>query len=169
MIDILKNVFNFGNLLLWGVPVLFIGVAGILVLSAVYLTLRSMAAKSWPRTQGKVLSALVEKSYSDNTPYYRPLIAYQFQVNGHDYQCDHLAFGQRTGAEPDERGRLKAEEKAKQYPVGSTVQVFYNPGNPADAVLEVRTVGVGCMIGSAILLGIVGAGWWLGASWLIRQ
>jgi hypothetical protein len=112
---------------------------------------------------------LIEKSDSDGTPYYRPIIAYQYQVNGKSYQCDHLAFGKQTSAQPDERGRLKAKEKAQQYLVGRSVDVHYNPANPADAVLEVRTAGAGSLIGVAIVLGVIGAAWWLGASWLIRQ
>jgi hypothetical protein len=122
----MSNLFTLENVLMYGVPVLFIGIAVIVLIAAVRLRSRAASAKNWPQTQGTVLSALIEKSDSDGTPCYRPIIAYQYQVNGKSYQCDHLAFGKQTGAKPDERGRLKAEEKARQYPVGRSVDVHYN-------------------------------------------
>jgi Protein of unknown function (DUF3592) len=60
-------------------------------------------------------------------------------------------------------------EHVRQYPVNGAVTAHYNPSNPADAVLEVHTTGFSSLIGVAIVLGIIGAGWWLGANWLSRQ
>ncbi len=111
----MASVFNFANLLLYGVPLLCAVSVAILLISAARLKIRS------------------------------------------------------AGAKPDERGRLKAEEKARQYPVGRSVEVHYNAANPADAGLEVQAAGVGGLIGIAIIMGVIGAGWWLGANWLIRQ
>jgi hypothetical protein len=85
-----SNLFSLENLLMYGVPVLFIGIALIVLIAAVRLKSRAASAKNWPQTQGTVLSVLIEKSDNDGTPYYRPIIAYRNQVNGRDYQCNSL-------------------------------------------------------------------------------
>jgi Protein of unknown function (DUF3592) len=92
----MSSIFNFANLLLYGVPLLCAAIVMILLISAVVLKVRTAGAKSWPQTPGAVMSALIEQQNDEGTLNYRPLIAYQYQVNGRAYQSDHLAFGRQT-------------------------------------------------------------------------
>lgn len=95
------------------------------------------AAANWNAVQGEVLESSVEQySYRDgegdlNTGY-RPRIMYGYRVGGRDYVGERLNFGSSVHTS------LKsiAENKAKGFPTGSGVEVFYNPSDPNDAVLE---------------------------------
>jgi uncharacterized membrane protein len=94
------------------------------------------ASKSWPATAGTVLSASVElrRSRSGRSGYsmsHYPVVVYDYEVRGQRYQSSRIGFSEiGTGwAGP-------AQQKIARYPAGGTVQVYYNPLNPADAVLE---------------------------------
>lgn len=72
---------------------------------------------------------------------------YKYTVSGQQYQSGALGFGQMVLSDYD-----AAAQKAAQYPVGSMVQVYYNPENPADAVLE-RTAPANWELGCSIMAG----------------
>jgi hypothetical protein len=60
------------------------------------------------------------------------MIAYRFEVGGHIYQGNRLAFG-----------RLKApwayaRQVLGRYPKGSVMRIRYNPQDPRDNVVEPR-------------------------------
>ncbi len=77
---------------------------------------------------------------------YRPLIEYEYRVDGRDYhsQCVRLGATRATTAE-----RAGAELAA--FAVGSTVEVHYDPHAPERAMLETR---VGLLTYTA-LIGLV--------------
>lgn len=94
------------------------------------------ASQSWPTTAGTVLSASVElrRSRSGRSGYshsHYPVVVYDYEVRGQRYQGNRIGFSEiGTGwAGP-------AQQKIASYPVGGAVQVYYNPQNPMEAVLE---------------------------------
>jgi len=94
------------------------------------------ASKSWPTTTGTVLSANVElrQSRSGRSGYslsHYPIVVYDYEVRGQRYQGNRIGFSEiGTGwAGP-------AQQKLARYPIGGAVQVYYNPQNPMEAVLE---------------------------------
>lgn len=111
----------------------------ILVLNAIFLgiifsTRRKMAAVSrWPSTLGTVLmSTLESRRSSDNSGYTNyPVVHYSYQVGGQTYQSTKLAPGPEVGGSG-------AGSVVARYPAGAQVMVFYNPQNPAEAVLETK-------------------------------
>ncbi|MBI3241398.1 MAG: DUF3592 domain-containing protein [Chloroflexi bacterium] len=99
------------------------------------------ASKSWPTTTGTVLSSSVElrRSRSGRSGYslsHYPVVVYDYEVRGQRYQGNRIGFSEiGTGwAGP-------AQQKIAGYPVGGAVRVFYNPQNPAEAVLEQSAPG----------------------------
>jgi hypothetical protein len=109
----------------------------VIALVFIYLWLRGRgqvnAARDWPAVSGKVTYATIETSYSSRggRAYY-PRIAYEYKVNGQPYQSSKISFGTPVGL-----GNYNAVlQKVAGYPIESTVQVYYNPDNPAEAVLE---------------------------------
>jgi hypothetical protein len=93
-------------------------------------------SKSWPTAAGTVLSASVElrRSRSGQSGYslsHYPVVVYDYEVRGQRYQGNRIGFSEiGTGwAGP-------AQQQITRYPAGGAVQVYYNPQNPADAVLE---------------------------------
>lgn len=96
----------------------------------------------WPTVEGKVTSMEVNGRYSDTvhdrTFHFHVDLEYAFSVEGHEYRGNRLTFRPRdASSDKDDRfGKLWAEQLAKDYPVGRSVQVYYSPRNPKQAILE---------------------------------
>lgn len=114
-----------------------IGIIGfvLVILNAVFLGIlffmrRRMATVSqWPSTMGTVIASYLERrSSSDGSTNY-PVVQYSYQVGGRTYQSSKLAPGPEVGG-------TGAGKVVARYPAGAQVMVFYDPNNPAEAVLE---------------------------------
>jgi hypothetical protein len=121
---------------------LVVPVLGLILLSIVVwsLVLRSKvsASRRWASTPGRVLVSELETrwtsggSRSSSYRAYFPKVVYEYQVGGQVYQGSRIMFGQfPASSRPD-----LAQRKLAQYPLHSTGQVFYNPSNPSESVLE---------------------------------
>lgn len=77
------------------------------------------------------------RSGSGYSTMYRAAVTYVYTVNGAQYTSDRLAIGTGLGY----GSPAIAEREVAKYPAGSMVQVYYNPNNPAEAVLETRAQG----------------------------
>lgn len=109
---------------------------------------RVKASQAWPSTTGRVLFSSVEqRRRRKKRDFYCPKVRYEYTVSGKQYQGGALSFGQMVLSDYD-----AAAQKAAQYPVGSMVQVYYNPENPADAVLE-RIAPANWELGCSIMAG----------------
>ncbi len=103
---------------------------------------RADASRSWNRTTGRVVQAQVEARRSRNqhgysTSYY-PVVIYEYAIHGQRYQNDRINFGPELGfgsAGP-------SETVVGRYHVGNVVDVYFDPANPAESVLE-RSAGGG--------------------------
>ena len=99
---------------------------------------KNKTAASWPTVAGTIISAELESyiDYDDDgdaTTMYRPLIIYQYEVEGERYTNNRVKV-QKFAATSMQRVSRKKLEK---YPVGGAVDVHYNPDNPQDALLEI--------------------------------
>lgn len=118
-----------------------------LVLGAglIYFSIRSKkkadASQGWPGVTGKVLAATVRESINrdedgNETVSFYPQVEYTYEVNGQDLRSKRLSFGGVVA----QKSREKVQAILQQYPIDSTVLVYYNPANPSEAVIE-RTAG----------------------------
>lgn len=106
------------------------------VFSAIFLVIifsaRQSAAKaqSWAATTGRVILSTLEarRSSKGGTVHY-PVVQYQYRVNATDYESRKIMPGMEWGGSG-------ARAVVAKYPAGSTVTVYYNPENPAEALLE---------------------------------
>jgi hypothetical protein len=139
-------------LLLWGL-------AGMLGLNI--LKVRRIAAEgaAWPQTEGVVLlSQVLQHRSSDgsggSSTSYSAQVNYQYTVAGKIHQGDKLDFSQLGMSGRRVAGGHKAAlAAAARFPTGGAVSVYYNPANPAEAVLEKKSAGITVMlIGTIILL-----------------
>lgn len=105
-------------------------------------------SKSWPIAMGRVVMSQVEsrRSRSGQSGYstnFYPQIVYEYDIGGQRFQSNQINRGVSIGY-----GMVSmAQRKTLQYPPGSHVQVFYNPANPSESVLETGASG-----GSKILM-----------------
>lgn len=115
----------------------FLAIAGFLIFNARRTTAQAQASQSWPSVMGTVASSSVEVSTSSDseggtsTSYY-PAVTYAYDVLGHRYSSDRVAFGFRVGS----GNRAQAQAVADRYIAGNQIRVYYNPNNPGEAVLE---------------------------------
>lgn len=105
---------------------------------------------NWPTTQGTITSSQIKEvtrrdADGDTYTNYRPSISYSYQVADQNYEGHRLHLGATS-----HNDRSAVQQQLKQYPVGRTLDVYYNPNNPNQAVL---TPGVGGGIWIAITMG----------------
>jgi hypothetical protein len=87
-------------------------------------------SKDWPTVTGQVLASTItyrSGSRGSRSPY--PFVMYTYQVAGQQYQSQRIYFGSEVGGSA-------MTGVIKKYPIGAQIPVYYNPQNPADAVLE---------------------------------
>lgn len=123
-----------------------------LVISAILLTIIFSArwsaskAQSWAATTGKVVfSTLEARRGSKGNMVYYPVVRYQYRVHAMNYEGNKIMPGMAWG------GSGAAAVVAK-YPVGTTVPVYYNPENPAEALLERDAPKYTIWLGVALIL-----------------
>ena len=113
-------------------------VIGIFITRAAILNRRKAEeSTSWPSVQGTITKAWVEtQKHEDDdgsvTITHFPRWEYEFVISGMTYTSQNISFGGTGGS----HNEYEAQEGLNQYPVNSQVQVFYNPSNPEEAVLE---------------------------------
>ena len=117
---------------------------------------KAKAAKAWPIIQGVVVaSELVERrSHNSKTHHttitYEPQVQYEYSLVGQKYTGKRIGFGTAS------YDHGTAETKISPYPIGATVQVHYDPSDPAKAVIETKAMGGSSMIIVAVIFFIVG-------------
>lgn len=132
------------------IPLTFLVVAVSLMALGVWSIRRRRASARWPRVPGRILEARVTSSESrsrDDNGFdqkhtvYRPVIRYEYQVQGVAQQSEQLDPGGVVWM-----GQAAAEAVVARYPAGKTVEVLQDPANPANSFLESPAVGVGAII-----------------------
>jgi len=135
----------------------------------VYFILYSNEATSWSSVEGRIVNTMV-RTHTTSTPStaataaarerlrtYYPSVTYRWTVDGQSYQGSRYSLGQEQDDFPE---REDAERAATAFPAGSAIEVFYDPADPASAVLS-RSRQAGAFVplplGLLILLtGVVG-------------
>jgi hypothetical protein len=137
--------------------------------------------QTWQQTAGRVLSTDIheEKRSTGRMGFmldirritvYVPVVNYAYQVGNRDYQSGRIKFDWQGNWAVRSLG--EAQTVLNDYPASKEVTVFYDPTNPAQAVLEreqsaagmlaVRWVGVAFLAAAAVILA-------LGANALIQN
>jgi hypothetical protein len=116
--------------------VVFIALALFFLWRALAGRRRVREAMNWQQTTGTVLSSEVEtrRSRSGQSGYstsYYPRVVYEYEVMGQRYRSNQFNLGE-VGLGFYNRVAAKVAE----YPQGKMIDVYYNPNNPSEAVLE---------------------------------
>ncbi|MFA5261340.1 MAG: DUF3592 domain-containing protein [Candidatus Omnitrophota bacterium] len=142
---------------------LFAALGGGMVYLGYTLYRKSQASKSWPTTQGSVVSPEVTAHHSrskkgHHRTTYGADVQYEYTVDGVKYSSHKISFGEyRTN------NSGQAQATVDHYPPQAQVVVYYNPDKPEEAVLEPGKTGgivilfvVGGMFGLMGILGLMG-------------
>lgn len=95
-----------------------------------YSALLSFQSYSWNSARGKVTESRIKRSYSKDSSD-QLIIRYQYQVKGKTHYSDRIHFGDFSML-----FGMSKRSVVKRYPKGKSVDVYYNPDNPKQAVLE---------------------------------
>ena len=144
-----------------------LGVLG-LVLLVIYRSKLNADRKSknWPSTSGTITLSRIEKragyrrsGQGSRSTIYIPLIKYSYAVMETQYHGDRIGNGIYQSIT-----RPSLNHWLKRYPAKSFVTVYYNPEDPADALLEPTSNSniVGFIVGIGITaLGVFLFGLWV--------
>ena len=99
---------------------------------------RFAAAKSWVETKGTIMSsAITTHTQTANdmvSTSYRAQAAYRYQAAGAEREGKRVFLCART----DWNSEKQAQAWLAANPVGATVPVWFDPGNPADSALTLN-------------------------------
>ncbi len=112
--------------------------------------------QGWPSAMGTVVSAGVEARTSsprDGGPStrYHLRIAYSYAVQGREYHGSRLIGAGAPGFDKPEL----AQAAARPYLPGNPVQIYYDPANPGEAVLERPAPAGSTLRGAGVAAGIM--------------
>ncbi len=87
-------------------------------------------SSKWPSVTGKIVSSHVAPRRTNNKNEYMPSVRYDYTVSGRS-----LIGSRITASDTYEKTSSGAADILKKYPVGAEIPVFFNPDDPAKAVL----------------------------------
>jgi hypothetical protein len=120
----------------WFVGIGALVIAGVILVATLVKVREVRRAKRWPSVRGKITASKVEsrerggvhKDDAERVANY-PLVVYQFDIGGRHYTGKRVTIGE---AMPN----VDVESTLARYPLGATVEVFYDPTDPRQCVLE---------------------------------
>jgi hypothetical protein len=112
-----------------GFGAIAIAIGAVLYVVQLRQGLRADASKKWPQAAGIVTASALEKS-PQHRRRYTAALQYSYRVGGRDYHGSRVFWGGNEGREKHMASVVDT------YPAGSKVRVFYDPQNPAEAVLD---------------------------------
>lgn len=119
-----------------------LGLGLAMAMFGVYFIAYSNAARFWPSVEGQVVSVSIRthssihdarRSGADRHRTYFPQVRYRWSVAGRAFEGRRYALGEEH---EDYAERSEAQRAAARFPAGATVEVFYDPADPASAVLD---------------------------------
>jgi hypothetical protein len=131
----------------------FFIVGAALVILSIRNAVKGSATRNWQRTSGRMLRSFVLVANTDEGEAHTATVEYEYTVAGAVFKGTRLRFGQ-TGS----WNRAHAEHLLAPYPAESSVDVFFDPRNPADAVLR-RGVSWGNVLIFLAGMAFVGFAW----------
>ena len=118
--------FGFGSMIFLGVGLWMIN--------------KGMQSENWDKGMATITSSEIEKTeskskdaqgFTQTSISYGVRVKYSYKVKGSNYEGNTVGFGTMSHNE-----RSDAQEELNSYPKGKTIDVYYDPENPSDSVLN---------------------------------
>jgi hypothetical protein len=104
---------------------------------------RAAESRNWPVVEGTVIEASMTVIQDSEQPRFRPLVDYAYRVGERDYRCNRIQWGGLV----DLPSRSAAAKVVGHYKTGKRIKVYYNPRQPAVAVLQPgHAAGIGNIV-----------------------
>lgn len=113
------------------------------------------ASRAWPSVSGEITRSEVETYRKDGKTQYLPDIAYKYSIDGKNYSSSKVTVG-----DPPYTSNISpAKRMQAEYPVGKSVDVFYDPEVPSSSALrpgiQKNDIFLAVILGIFPLLGIL--------------
>src|SRR6185295_7706141 len=93
----------------------------------------ALTSPKWPSVNGEIAASCLQRNRdADGMVTYRAGVTYRYQVAGQAHTSDRVFFGDRLAV----GWASAAVRRVDKHPPGSVVRVYYDPHQPARAVLE---------------------------------
>jgi Protein of unknown function (DUF3592) len=113
----------------------FIATGAVIISYAIRTAAKARQSPSWPSIEGEIAhSAVQQETNTTATGYsttYKADISYRYKVNGTNYSSTKVSHVTLSTS-----ATSRAQGIVQKYPDKSRVQVYYNPSDPSEAVLE---------------------------------
>ncbi len=114
---------------------------------------RAAESRHWPVVEGSVINTSLRVIQDSDKHRFRPLVEYAYRVGTKDYRCSRIQWGGLV----DLPSRSAAAKVVGHYQTGKPVKVYYNPHQPAVAVLQPgHAAGIGNIVIVAPFLALFG-------------
>ncbi len=147
-----------GELLIHVMGGLFILLGGGLTVWQCLAIASAVESRKWPRAPGKILRSFLDRSQGSEGLVYLRRVTCQYRIGDSEYICSRIRFGISLWHSSQPGYSLRS---SKQYWVGSDVEVFFNPEDPQDSVLE-PGLALSLLEGLAFSLMVFGTGIFVG-------
>lgn len=117
-------------------------------------------SRSFVPVSARILSSDIKINSDSDGSTHAPQVRYEFHVDGRRYESDRVRFGQMG-----ESNRKPAREIVRANPAGATRTAYYNPVDPAEAVLYRGVSGQSVFLVlflmpfNAVMVFLVGLAW----------
>ena len=118
----------------------FVIIGAVILRYAMRTAEKARQSESWPSTDGEIAHSAIlyqtdTTATNNGVATYKADVAYRYKVNGANYSSSKVAFLDLAASS----GR--AQNIVQRYPDKSKVEVYYNPADPSEAILEPGSVG----------------------------
>lgn len=96
-----------------------------------YGFINQLRAQNFPQVTGYITHSAITTDHSGHSTTYGADIRYHYEVNGQSFEGNRYRYAEGSDSDSAPAGKAVA-----RFSEGSEVSVFYNPQNPADAVLS---------------------------------
>lgn len=151
------------NLLLLVLGVAMLAIDGAVTWHLVRDLRLGIASRQWSHTRGAVVKSWIEEREGDGGRAYYPNVEFRYEVDGRSFEGKEWTHRAQDGTSES------AEAVLNRFPKGQSVDVFFDPADPARSVLEQGIVVkpfIICFVVAA-LLGIIGLVLILKSAWTI--
>ena len=119
-----------------GAILLGLTLATLLPFAALPQYLRAKSSLQWPHTKAVITASYLVVGHFKQMKGYRGVVQYRYQVGSAEYSGSRLSFGRTHLAVQDAWQKV-----IDAYPVGKSVDVYYDPKDPGFAILEPGLLG----------------------------
>lgn len=129
-------------------------VGAVAIVAGLRQSTRGKETRGWTRTHGRVVAAYVEEipgPAEEGGTRYRPVVRYAYEARGHAYQSEQVSVGLSPVSTSTDRDEVR--RSVEPFPAGRDVDVWFDPGDPRQAVL-VRGVPQTQVV-AGVVIGIV--------------